>query len=179
MITLIDQLSLGFDSALCCLALGTAVPARGTHLVLAMLFGLSDLAASLLACLPVSHFVPMPPAALYLAFAMLLGIGARSYPRLAWVAPFLLSLDNLYATSSVPDAFADGAISSLFALAALRAGAWLSQRETLNWMHAQRRARKKTRCHPQVTDCSSPDPEAARILLRQTEARTTTRISMR
>jgi hypothetical protein len=127
MITLIDQLSLGFDSALCCLALGAAMPARGIRPGLAMLFGLSDLAASLLASLPVSHFVPMPPTALYLAFALLLGIGARSYPRLAWAAPFVLSLDNLSTASSVSDAFAGGASSALFALAALRAGAWLSQ----------------------------------------------------
>ncbi|MGF6551738.1 hypothetical protein [Paraburkholderia youngii] len=123
MITLFNQLAFGFDSALYCLTLGDAVPARGTRLVLAMLFGLSDLAASLFACLPASHSGPMLPTALYLAFAMLLGIGARSYPRLAWAAPFLLSLDNLFATSSVPDAFADGASSAAFALAALRAGA--------------------------------------------------------
>ncbi|WP_429557967.1 hypothetical protein [Paraburkholderia youngii] len=96
-----------------------------------MLFGLADFLASMLASLPVSHFVPMPPAALYPVFAILLGIGARAYPCLAWAAPFLLSLDNLCATSSVPEAFADGASSAAFALAALRAGAWLSRRETV------------------------------------------------
>jgi hypothetical protein len=116
------------DSALCCVALGAAVPASGVRFGVAMLFGLCDLAASLLASLPAGHFVPMPPVALYAVFAISIGVGARAYPRLAWAAPVVLSLDNLATAGSVPDAFVNGASSALFALIALRAGAWLARR---------------------------------------------------
>ena len=130
--TLIDQLSMGFDSTLCCIALGGAVAVRGKRLVLALLFGLSDLVASLLASLPVSHLVPMPPTALYLGFAVLVGIAARVHPRLVWAAPLVLSLDNLFGASSLSGAFVDGASSALLALAALSAGAWISRRAHCN-----------------------------------------------
>lgn len=126
---LIDQFYLGFDSLLCCVALGRAAPASSTRLLLALLFGLADFAASLLASLPVWHLIPMPLSTLYLDFAMLVGICARWYPRLAWAAPIVLSLDNLFAPSSVPGAFIDGANSALLALGALSAGAWISRRQ--------------------------------------------------
>ena len=139
MTLLTESLSLGLDSALCCLALGAAIPSRGTQFILATLFGLCDLAASLLSSLPASHIVAMPPAPLYLGFAFLLGIGARSYRCLAWAAPILLSIDNLYSITNVPDAVTDAAISSLLALTAMRIGAWLRERGIAHWMvHASR-----------------------------------------
>ena len=70
MTLLTESLSLGLDSALCCLALGAAIPSRGTQFILATLFGLCDLAASLLSSLPASHIVAMPPAPLYLGFIL-------------------------------------------------------------------------------------------------------------
>jgi hypothetical protein len=115
---------LGLDSALCCLAFGTAVRAPGTRLGVALLFGLCDLIASLLASLPMTFIVPMPAAPLYTLCAMSLGLGVRFHPRLVWAAPFVLSLDNLTSASSVTEAFADGASSALFALVALQLGAW-------------------------------------------------------
>lgn len=132
MTTLIQQLSPAIDSALCCLALGAAVPSHRSRVAVAMLFGVCDLAASLLALAPLPlsvqppHFIAMPPAALYFGFAMLVGLGARAYPRLAWAAPVLLSLDNLFAPGSIADALADGASSAALAAAALYAGAWFS-----------------------------------------------------
>jgi hypothetical protein len=128
MMMLSSELSLSLDSALCCLALGASAPRSGTRLGFALLFGLCDLTASLLASLPISPIVSMPPAFLYPVLVVLLGVGARSYPRLAWAAPVVLSLDNLASASSVPDAFVDGASSALFALIALQAGAWLARR---------------------------------------------------
>jgi hypothetical protein len=131
MTILFSTLSPALDSALCCLALGAAVPAWGGRPGVAVLFGLCDLAASLFASLTPVHFVSMPPAALYAVFAMSIGVGARAYPRLAWAAPVVLSLDNLATAGSVPDAFVHGTGSALFALVALRAGAWLSRRASV------------------------------------------------
>lgn len=128
MSTLTSLFSGGLDSALCCVALGAATLSWRVRFRLAFAFGLCDTAGSMLGSV-LDRPWPLPPGlALYLSFAVLLGLAVRRFPRLLWATPIVLSLDNLAIGGHLGDALADGMGSASLALLGLVVGAALRQR---------------------------------------------------
>jgi hypothetical protein len=115
----------GFDSALCCVAIGTMPQPWSERFRLALAFGMCDAAASGLGSL-FAWPLPNPPAiVVYLCCAALLGLAARHSPRVLYVLPLVLSLDDLVSGLPLEGSVVAGILSAMLSLLGFSAGAVL------------------------------------------------------
>ena len=120
---LLAAFSLGFDSLLAGLAIGSIVPSWRGRAWFVLLFGVCDGVATLLGAV-VPHRIPEAPVvALYLLSVVLIILGARRSRAWLCAMPVLFSLDNLAAGSPAADAPALALTSAAMAATGIALGA--------------------------------------------------------
>jgi hypothetical protein len=127
----------GFDSLIAGLMIGPALPSWRDRVLLVLLFGVCDGAATLLDA-EVPHFFPEPPAVvLYLLAVALVILGLRRTRGWLYATPVLFSIDNLAAGSAASDAPGLALSSAAMAAAGLALGGLRSARVGRSWRSAR------------------------------------------
>jgi hypothetical protein len=114
---------LGLDSLFAGIIIGPLLTHRRSLVYCALIFGLSDGLACLLGSV-IPHPTPgLPGLVIYLVCAVLFVQGARQSRTWLYALPVVLSVDNLAAGGSIPDAPAVALISAGMAAVGLVTGA--------------------------------------------------------
>jgi hypothetical protein len=95
--------SLGFDSLLAGIAIGSIILSNRDRALFAVMFGVCDGLATLLGILLPHRFPEAPSAALYLLGVLLIVQGARHSRTWLVATPLLLGLDNFAVGGTVAD----------------------------------------------------------------------------